>query len=82
MFRGEKRIFLFALTFILVAISSLSCAEKHEPAPNGFAWQKLELTGGKMLKPADWFFSEKYKPPEGEARYFRWIVSKENAAEK
>lgn len=44
-------------------------------APTEFVDQVLEPTGGKMLRPKDWFYTESHEGPS-----FTWIISREDAS--
>ncbi|NND96552.1 MAG: hypothetical protein HKN47_04385 [Pirellulaceae bacterium] len=48
---------------------------KIEDAPTEFVMQILEPTGGKILRPKEWFYSEGHRE-----RAYMWTISRENTA--
>ena len=59
----------------LCTFALLSPLWADEPIPAGFVRQVLEPTGGKIVRPKDWFYAEKH----GSASY-TWIFSKEDTS--
>jgi len=46
-----------------------------EAIPEGFVLQKLEPTGGEVLRPVNWYYTARHNKTS-----FLWTISKENAA--
>lgn len=67
-----KRVFLILLIFSLISCASTS--KKNESQSVELVIQILEPTGGEVLKPKDWFYSERHKA----ANSLNWIISKED----
>jgi hypothetical protein len=59
------------LLLIFLSISATLSAE--EVVPDGFVPQILEPTGGKIVRPKDWFYAERHGGPS-----YTWIISKED----
>lgn len=59
------------LLLILLLIGSALSAE--DVVPKGFVLQILEPTGGKIVRPTDWFYAERHGGPS-----YTWIISKED----
>jgi len=64
----RKYLFLICLLFPISAFAGV------ETPPEGFVIQILEPTGGKILKPVDWYYTESHRGPS-----YTWILSKEEA---
>jgi hypothetical protein len=45
----------------------------EDVVPDGFVLQILEPTGGKIVRPKDWFYAERHGGPS-----YTWIISKED----
>ncbi len=60
------------LAALTVVVASSACADIP---PNEFVTQVLEPTGGKIVRPKDWFYSEAHS-----GRVYRWTLSRENTA--
>lgn len=45
----------------------------EDVVPDGFVLQVLEPTGGKIVRPKDWFYAERHGGPS-----YTWIISKED----
>jgi hypothetical protein len=50
-------------------------AQDYETPPTEFVTQTLEPTGGKILRPKDWFYTERHS-----GRSYVWILSREDAS--
>jgi hypothetical protein len=64
---------VFALVLALVAAPAL--AQSAAPASGDFVLQILEPTGGKVLRPRTWFYSEGHR-----AHSYVWTLSREDAS--
>jgi len=60
---------LLLLTFLFTT----AILSAGEIVPDGFVLQTLEPTGGKIVRPKDWFYSERHGGPS-----YTWIISKED----
>ena len=63
-----------SLLFIAVFIHSFS-VNAQEMIPEGFVMQVLEPTGGKIVRPENWFYTASHRGPS-----YNWILSKEDAS--
>lgn len=61
---------LFAAAIIVLTASAFG-----QTAPTEFATQVLEPTGGKILRPKDWFYSENHHGP-----VYVWTLSREDTS--
>lgn len=59
---------LFALIILMVGTPAFA-----EPPPTEFVMQSLEPTGGKMLRPKSWFYSEGHR-----GSMYMWTLSRED----
>ena len=66
-----RRVLLSILPAVLLGLAVPSRAD--DKIPEGFVEQVLEPTGGKLLRPKDWFFRESHRETA-----FMWTVSKED----
>lgn len=64
------------LAFALLIALPVLGAEESPKIPKGYVLQVLEPTGGKILRPTEWHYTENH----GRTAY-KWIVSKENPKE-
>lgn len=60
------------LVTVTLVFSALVIADE---GPTEFVTQVLEPSGGKILRPKDWFYAELHKGP-----VLRWVISPENVA--
>ncbi len=60
-------------TLLAVAVLTVAAPVFAEAPPAGLVTQVLEPTGGKILRPADWFYAEGHRGPA-----FMWTLSRED----
>ena len=58
---------------LMIFLATALIATAQETIPDGFVMQVLEPTGGKILRPKDWFYTESHNGPS-----YTWILSKED----
>ena len=61
------------LIFFTILLTTVCGLHAENSIPDGFVLQVLEPTGGKIIRPKDWFYAERHGGPS-----YTWIFSKEN----
>lgn len=61
--------------FIVVILLFPATLFADPSIPDGFILQVLEPTGGRIIRPADWYYTESHRGPS-----YTWILSKEDAS--
>ena len=68
--RTETHMKLFAVTLIFAFVPTVLA---DSPSNDGFVTQLLEPTGGKIVRPKDWFYAESHRGP-----VYLWTISAED----
>lgn len=69
-----EKIMTFKLALIILLIFPFTVYAEQQ-VPEGFIAQVLEPTGGKIIRPKDWFYTESHRGSS-----YTWILSKEDAS--
>lgn len=68
---------MVCVSIVLISGCATAPSKTHAStlAPTNFVLQVLEPTGGKILRPKDWFYKESHS-----GQYYVWILSREDAS--